>query len=115
MRQIGTFRPGKALLPELRNRIASKNADMTTDDSAPTTPQHVADLATETARLPALALLGVFGSVTTRSALLRQPDGTTLRVSTGDQVASKTVMAIAEDHVILERGNQTRVLTLPGT
>ncbi len=88
---------------------------MTTDSPHAPTPQHVADLATETARLPALALLGVFGSDESPSALLRQPDGTTLRVTTGDAVDRKTVVAIAPDRVILQQGSRTRTLTLPGT
>ena len=79
------------------------------------TPPHVAELATTTAHLDRLALIGVFGTQAARAALIRAQDGTVQRVTVGDSVANKTVSAIGEDRVILVRGTQTSTLRLPET
>jgi Tfp pilus assembly protein PilP len=83
-----------------------------TNPPEPTSPK-VAKLATETARLDSLAVIGIFGSAAAPAALIRGADGTTQRVSVGDTVARQTVAAIGEDRVILSKGNKTTTLTLP--
>lgn len=88
---------------------------MTTADIQIPTPQNVADLATQSARLPALALIGIVGSATAPAALIRDRDGTISRVSPGDSFGKHTVAAIGGDRVILARDNRTTTLTLPGT
>ncbi|MFC6638473.1 pilus assembly protein PilZ [Sulfitobacter sp. JBTF-M27] len=77
------------------------------------TPSHVADLANETARLPALALIGIFGSAAAPTALIRERNGSIQRVTVGDAVAGQTVAAIDADRVILSNGGQTKTLSLP--
>ena len=79
------------------------------------TPQSVATRATQSVQLPALALIGIFGSAEAPAALIRDRDGSFARVGTGDSLGRHTVAAIGTDKVILARGNRTTVLTLPGT
>lgn len=86
---------------------------MSTTEIQEPTPSHVAKLANETARLPALALIGVFGSTEAPVALIRERNGTIQRVTVGDAVAGKTVAAIDDDRVILSSGGQTKTLSLP--
>lgn len=77
------------------------------------TPAGVAALATQTVRLERFALLGVFGTESAPAALIRQPDGSTLRVTPGDETAGGTVLSIDAERVILSRGSGQRVLRLP--
>ena len=88
---------------------------MSTSEPQEPTPPHVADLATTSARLDRLALIGVFGTEADRAALIRASDGTVSRVTVGDTVANRTVSAIGEDRVILTNGNQSSTLSLPET
>lgn len=78
------------------------------------TPAKVADLATETADIPArgLLLLGIAGDDDARRALFRLPDGSTEVVTRGDTVDGATVAAIDEESVILARGNRTERVDL---
>lgn len=82
------------------------------EDQAPT-PEHVAQKATQSARLPALALIGIFGSTEAPAALIRKRNGTIQRVTVGDSVVGKTVAAIDTDRVILASGGQTQAITFP--
>ncbi|KIN64734.1 Pilus assembly protein PilZ [Sulfitobacter noctilucicola] len=79
------------------------------------TPSNIAKLATEKAKLPALALLGIFGSSSALQALIRTPDGNSMTVRTGDRVQRDTVAAIAEDYIVLSHGNRTKTLRLPAS
>ena len=82
------------------------------EDQEPT-PDDIAEKATQSARLPALALIGIFGSSDAPSALIRDRNGDIQRVSVGDTIANRTVAAIDADRVILARGSQTKTLTFP--
>lgn len=86
---------------------------MSISDLAEPTPEHVATLATTTARLPRFALIGVFGRETARAALIRARDGRILRVAVGDDLPQGKVAAIDLDQVILSRSGGTRILKLP--
>lgn len=82
------------------------------EDQEPT-PAHVAQKATQSAHLPALALIGIFGSAEAPAALIRERSGTIQRVTVGDTVAGQTVAAIDTDRVILASGSRTKTLTFP--
>lgn len=86
---------------------------MTLRDSQQATPEQIADLATTEARLPRLALIGVFGSETAPAALVRDASGIISRVTPGDRISRHTVTAIGADHLVLSRNGQTKVLRLP--
>ena len=88
---------------------------MSTSEIQEPTPANVAELATKSARLPALALIGIFGSEATPAALIRNKDGSFQRVIVGDSIAGRQVAAIGKDRVILSRGTKTQTLTLPNT
>lgn len=77
------------------------------------TPDHVAALANQKAKLPRLALLGVFGTEATPGALIRTPDGKVHRVAPGDRIANRTVAAIGADKVMLSNGGATKALRMP--
>ena len=81
--------------------------------SQDTTNDRIADLATETARLDRLALIGIFGSTNAPGALLRVPGGRIERVELGDRVAGGVVAAIGDDRLVLHRNGRARVLKLP--
>ena len=83
------------------------------EDQEPT-PANIAKQATETARLPALALIGVFGRAEAPAALIRDRRGKVHRVRVGDKIANQSVAAIDDTRVILSRGGQTKTLSLPG-
>ncbi|MCX7559464.1 pilus assembly protein PilZ [Sulfitobacter sp. F26204] len=84
-------------------------------DTQEPTSQHVADLATQRVKLPALALIGVFGNETNPAALIRGHNGEIQRINVGDTVAGSLVAAIDIDRVILAKGAQTKILGLPDT
>ena len=86
---------------------------MSTTEKQEPTPSHVAEKATLSARLPALTLIGIFGTADAPGALIRTRQGNIQRVTVGDKVASRTVAAIDEDRVILARNGQTTTLTFP--
>lgn len=86
---------------------------MTATQTQESTPPKVAELATESARLDRLAVIGIFGTADAFAALIRGSNGAVQRVTVGDTVARQTVAAIAEDRVILARGNKTQTLKLP--
>ena len=86
---------------------------MSTKETQEPTPAHVADHATEQARLDRTALIGVFGSASAPGALVRTSNGDIERVTVGDTVAGGTVTAIDERQVLLTTGNRTRALKLP--
>ena len=82
------------------------------DDQKPT-PAEVAKHATEEAKLERTALIGIFGEESAPQALIRQRSGQILKVATGDKVGNQEVAAIGEDHLVLKRGGNTKVLRLP--
>lgn len=86
---------------------------MSTALSPETTPQTVAEHATERVHLPRLALLGVFGTSQHLAALVRTKSGQIARVSTGDTVAGGIVVTIGEAQLVLKQRNRTKVLRLP--
>ncbi|MFK7835057.1 MAG: pilus assembly protein PilP [Sulfitobacter sp.] len=82
------------------------------NDQEPT-PDTVAQTATETARLPKLALLGIFGSEAAPAALIRTGRGEVMRVQVGDHVARQRVAEIDSSRVILAQAGRTRMLSMP--
>jgi len=60
-----------------------------------------------------MTLIGVFGTVEEKHALLRAAGGKIHRVSVGDTVSQNTVVAIAEDAVILAGMTGQRKLSMP--
>lgn len=76
----------------------------------------VAKAATTSAPIPRSKpmLLGIFGSSEDPSALIRLPSGKVAQVTKGDRLGPDTVLAVAEDAVILKRGNKAQRLTMPG-
>jgi hypothetical protein len=77
------------------------------------TPQNVAEMATEKAKLPRRVLLGIFGSADAPAALVRNNKGDTDRVSVGDTVDGDTVLAIGDDNIVITQGGRSEVLRLP--
>ncbi|QUJ77882.1 pilus assembly protein PilZ [Sulfitobacter albidus] len=86
---------------------------MATEHDGTPTPPEVSENATESARLPRTALLGVFGSSAAPSALILLPRGDTQTVSVGDTVAGGRVEAIGDDRVVLSRMGRQQILRLP--
>lgn len=86
---------------------------MTTKHAGTPTPPEVAKHATEKARIIGMALLGIFGSTSAPSALLRLPRGRTQSVKVGDDAAGSRVDAIGEDRVVLNRNGRQQLLHLP--
>ncbi|MEW9922107.1 pilus assembly protein PilZ [Marimonas sp. MJW-29] len=82
---------------------------MSTSDKQEPTPAHVAEKATQSARLPALALIGIFGSENALNALIREKNGTIQRVAVGDRISGQTIAAIGEDRVVLGNGNTLKL------
>ncbi len=82
-----------------------------------TTPQNVAEHATQTRQLKSrgLQLLGLFGSQNEPQALLRLPSGRLRRVSAGEQLSAGRVLAIDPQGIILERKGTARRLVMPGS
>jgi len=77
------------------------------------TPAHVQDLANQRAKLPPVALLGIFGAATSPQALIRVRDGEIEAVTVGSQIAGGVVTAIADDKVILSRMGRAQTLRMP--
>lgn len=60
-----------------------------------------------------MTLIGVFGTVEEKHALLRAAGGKIHRVSVGDTVSQHRVVAIAQDAVILSGVTGQRKLSMP--
>ncbi|MEQ6248312.1 type II secretion system protein N [Sulfitobacter sp. HNIBRBA3233] len=86
---------------------------MASDQDGTPTPEKVKELATTEAKLDRMALLGVFGSTSNPSALIRLPRGGTQRVDVGDSVNGRTVQAIGADRVVLSGFGGQMVISLP--
>lgn len=93
------------------------SSSRSTNDNRPVTktPDHVAQLATLSAKAPlrGLMLLGIFGSVDTPKAMIRQTSGRIHTVSVGDQLSGRTVQAIGDDSVYLRRASSLYQLRMP--
>ena len=81
-----------------------------------TVPQETQQAATltEAIALNETALIGLFNGPDGGSALLRLRSGGIVRVSTGETVDGGRVVAINEDGLRLQRGEEQVVLTMPG-
>ena len=83
---------------------------------APTLPTNasVAKQATEKNAMSAkkVVLLGVFGTPTSRYAMIRLPSGRVKKVKVGDTVDGGRIAAITADSVKYEKGNRIITLTL---
>jgi Tfp pilus assembly protein PilP len=74
---------------------------------------HAAQLATQTAKLANLALIGVIHKHPEPMALIRTTFGGVQPVRVGDLIAGRDVVAIGEDRVILTRSGSQTVLEMP--
>ena len=81
--------------------------------SVPNEVQEAATLA-EAIPLDETALIGLFNSPDGGSALVRLRTGRIVRVATGETVDGGRVVAINEDGLRLQRGDDQVVLTMPG-
>jgi len=81
-----------------------------------TTNPILKDNATTEAKLTLhkLTLLGTFGAMKNRGALVRLPDGAVEKVATGDTVTGLRVVAIADSHILLVAGPTEHRLSIPG-
>lgn len=82
------------------------------------TPENVAETATEHANinLTRIALLGVMGTETDPTALLRLPSGKVAKVAPGTKVGDEVVAAIDEDRLALSgRDGRTTWIEIPGS
>ncbi|MEO0388689.1 MAG: hypothetical protein AAF281_14395, partial [Pseudomonadota bacterium] len=79
------------------------------------TSASVARAATVENALPTreLALIGIFGTSSSRHALMRTPSGRMVKVRPGDSVRGHRVTAISNDAVRLRRGSRDTVLVIP--
>ena len=77
------------------------------------TPEKVAEFATEQAKIPRIALIGIFGTEAAPRALIRRPNGKIDRVAVGDKAAGGIVAAIGDDRVVIAQRSTTKVLQLP--
>jgi type IV pilus biogenesis protein PilP len=59
-----------------------------------------------------VVLLGVFGTPTSRYAMIRLPSGRVKKVKVGDTVDGGRIAAITADSVKYEKGNRIITLTL---
>ena len=88
---------------------------MASNEQTGTTNRKVAALATQQAHLDSTALIGIFGSSARPGALVRQSNGTVLRVTVGDRLGDALVAAIGETRVVLSQRRGTTVLQLPSS
>ena len=86
---------------------------MSADENGTPTPAKVIALATQQVPLPAVALIGVFGSLEDPGALVRQRNGRIKRVKLGDAIAGGTVAAISDTAIVIGIGSKAKVLQLP--
>lgn len=59
-----------------------------------------------------LILIGVFQSRNSERAIIKKPNGESVRVTTGDEIEGWRVSGISSDHITLRRASQTRMLKL---
>ncbi|MBC7156395.1 MAG: hypothetical protein H5U20_02645, partial [Rhodobacteraceae bacterium] len=80
------------------------------------TPASVAELATEESVLPRreLALIGVFGTSSSRRALVRLAGGRMVQVQVGDRLDGGQVAAIDTTRLIYVKNGRNQVLDLAG-
>jgi hypothetical protein len=86
---------------------------MTTATDGTPTPEKVARMATQTARLDAIALIGTFGTSNEPGALVRLRSGEVVRVGIGDRIGADTVIGIDDSSLALDRNGRNILLTLP--
>lgn len=79
------------------------------------TSESVAALATEKARLSknSMNLIGIYGSASSRRALLRMGSGRYVKVKTGDKVSGWKISAIGESSIRIHKGKRDQVLRMP--
>ncbi|SFS74400.1 hypothetical protein SAMN04488040_1833 [Sulfitobacter marinus] len=88
---------------------------MSTDEIGTPTPAKVIALATQKVALPAVSLIGIFGSVTDPGALVRERNGKIRRVKLGDPIAGGTLAAISDSAIVIGIGQKAKVLQLPAS
>jgi Tfp pilus assembly protein PilP len=77
------------------------------------TPENVAKIATEKAKLDPVALIGIFGSEANLTALVRESNGDITRVTVGSRFNGGVIAAIGDDSIVLSRRGRTKLLKLP--
>ncbi len=112
--------PGNAPLYAARPRINPRRAPAGGADAAPQdvaagTPEAVEPTESSLAAgaVDGFILLGVFRSSGEDRALVRKPDGESVRVVQGDEIEGWRVADIGDEFVELRRASQTRLLRLP--
>ena len=83
--------------------------------SVPPTPQSVRRKATEKDKiaLDEMSLVGVYGSSSSRRALVRMPSGRFIKVEVGDRVGGGRVAAIGDKSLRLIKSGKNVLLTMP--
>lgn len=80
-----------------------------------TTPDHVADKATQTGALKrgTLTLIGIAGSTQTLRALIMLPSGRVITAQMGEQSTVGKIVGINDTTVIVVRGGKEITLQMP--
>lgn len=102
--------------PNARVRTAPKGVEKGSNElSNSNTSKSVAALATERARLSksSMNLIGVYGTASSRRALLRLGSGRYVKVKAGDKVSGWKISAIGESSVRIAKGKRNQVLRMP--
>lgn len=92
--------------------MSSKDAP-TSVDSAPMSKAESEATVRGALKLEYTVLIGIFGKTEAPSALLRNPDGTILKIDRGDETSAGTVVAIDADSVRLQKSGKVQVLRMP--
>lgn len=89
---------------------------MSNNEPAGPTPAKAAAAATQEGALPMgrLTLIGLFGPDTDLTALVRLSGGRIRKVRRGQRLGDGRVAGIDADGLVLQSGDRTRRLTLPG-
>jgi hypothetical protein len=105
-----------ALGPNAVVRNAPKGVENGSNElSTSKTSKSVAALATERGRLSksSMNLIGVYGSASSRRALVRMGSGRYVKVKLGDKVGGWKVSAIGESSIRINKGSRNQVLRMP--
>ena len=97
-----TSKPPKATPPKPSRPTAETVADAATSKAAPGASE-----------VEGMILLGVFRSRGADRALVRKPNGSSVRVEQGDEIEGWRVYAIGDAFVELRRSSQSRMLRMP--
>jgi type IV pilus biogenesis protein PilP len=109
--------PAQQAVQVASNTVADGQDEPDIETNAPTMPTNasVAKQATTRHALSSskVALLAVFGSPSTRFAMVRQANGAVKKVQVGDNVDGGRIGAITDNSVQYSKGGQVLTLSLP--